>query len=389
MGFSVEGKSGAARLFGASLLCIMALDQSSLADADLSGRAKWTNVRESGAACNGYDDDTLAFRRAIASAPVGGVVFVPPGRCVLSDTIIIGGGHPVSIVGSGIGSQILEKSDKTLLSLQNVNAVMVRDLSFVSAATSPNAALVELTNSHHNRIDNVTMLGGYYGLHLKGSLLNTIVDLRTGTNFEVVPASTNKAWVFAEPFNNISANANTFLAPVLEGGGNGIVLMDNAGQGSMNILGGSIEGVTGVALTFQNTFLPSSVSGVHFEKNKIADIVVQAASNIRISSIVSSMPIQLNGDARNVTISDSVAQSVYIDMGDARYPLGSGAKRITLQNITACWTNNKLDIKPLPTLDPDIGMPDGPSSPVIINPQTSSPRKDILYSNIGNLCNGG
>jgi hypothetical protein len=299
---------------------------------------------------------------------------------------------PVTIKGAGFATQIYSNSGQTLFQLVNVSDAVIRDVYLGSNSTIPGVSLIELVNSHRNQINNVTMLGGYYGVHLKGSLLNTLIDIRSGTNFQgfFAPTSVTNTWVMGEPFNQVSANANTFISPVLEGGTNGIVLTDNAGQGSINILGGTMEGVTGTALTLQTTFLPSSVTGTHFEANGIADIVIQASSNIHISSVVSNMPINLLGDSRNVKISDSVAQTISIDMGDSRYPLGTGAKRIILENITACWASNSLGISPAPTLDPNFGMPDGPSSPQIPNPMAPGAlRKDIIYTNIGSLCGGG
>ena len=74
---------------------------------------------------------------------------------------------------------------------------------------------IKLTNSHRMRIDNVSMLGSYYGLHLNGALPNTMVDLRSGVNFQsnfyTNGFSQNQFWVYGERFNGIAANANTFV----------------------------------------------------------------------------------------------------------------------------------------------------------------------------------
>jgi len=346
-------------------------------------------VIQFGAKGDGVNDDTAAFSAAIKRVAAGGLVIIPQGTFKISSTIVIT--KPVTIVGSGFSTQIYSSSDQTLFQLSNVNNAAIRDLYLGSKSTAAGVSLIELVNSHRNQINNVTLLGGYYGLHLKGSLLNTITDLRSGINIGgfFAPTSATNTWIMAEAYNNISANANTFIAPVLEGGTNGIVLTDGNGQGSLQVLGGTIEGVSGTGLVLQNTFLPSSITGTHFEANGVGDIVLQEANNIRISSIVSSMPINLIGDTRNVSITDSVAQTIHIDMGNYNYPLGTGAKRILLQNVTACWAASKLDIIPAPSLDPTIGMPNGPSSPAITNPQNGAPRQDIIYNNIGSYCGGG
>jgi Pectate lyase superfamily protein len=357
-----------------------------------------TNVRRFGAIGDGYADDTRAFLQAIAEAHEHGLVFLPEGKFRLSSTIVIT--KPVKIVGTGFSTQIYNNNNQTLFQLVNVNNVEIRDLYLGSSSTQSGVSLIELVNSHHNQINNVTMLGGYYGLHLKGSLLNTVIDMRSGANFGGFFAKTSitNTWVMGEPYNQISANANTFIAPVLEGGVNGVVMTDNTAQGSIHIFGGTMEGITGTALTFQKTGLNSSITGVHFESNGV-DIVTQAASNIRISSIVSVTPGQINllGDTRNVSITDSIANNISIDIGDAVYPgaslgagSGTGAKRIILQNITTCVSNPSV-ISPAPTGDPYFGgQPNGPSSPMIPNPaEGGAPRKDIIYTNIGRVCGGG
>jgi len=133
---------------------------------------------------------------------------------------------------------------------------------------------------------------------------------------------------------------------VLEGGVNGIWLIDSNSEGSLNIVGGTIEGLGiicncgGVALKLNSTGLPSSITGTHFEANYGADVVLQKASNVRFSAIFSDKQISLYGDTRNVTISDTMAQNIFIDIGDGAYTtapgIGTGAKRIILQNITTC-----------------------------------------------------
>jgi hypothetical protein len=346
------------------------------------------NIRNHGAKCDGINDDTSAFRQAINDAPFGGIVFVPAGKCVVSETLVINSTHLVSIVGDGVGSQIFQRADKTLLRLTGVNALMIKNLFLGSAATAPGTALIELNNSHHNRIDNVTMLGSSYGLHLYGSLLNTIVDLRSGINFGNLffadsKVSTNQYWVYAErnPTTNISANANTFIAPALEGGTNGIVLTDTNGQGSLQIVGGTIEGVTGIGLQFQGTFLPSSITGIDFEDNG-QDIVINNSSNIRLSAINSvsgfsnnmQKPniVSLTGDTRNVQISDSSIDSITV---------AYTTKRIVLQNITFGLASGAYSSVSL-TLPPTIIPPNSPTNPF------PEPIATITAANVGNYAAG-
>ncbi len=215
---------------------------------------------------------------------------------------------------------------------------MIKDLFLGSAATAAGTALIKLTNSHHMRIDNVTMLGSYYGLHLSGSLLNTMVDLRSGINFgntffAAGLVSANQYWVFGERFSNISANANTFIAPVLEGGVNGIWIKDTQAEGSVTLVGGSIEGVSGTGLYLEKTFLPSSITGTHFEANGVADVVLAGTFNVRMSAIFSVSKINMITvgafTTKNIQISDSIVEKIHIDPPT---PFANG--RIQLQNIT-------------------------------------------------------
>ena len=246
-------------------------------------------------------DVTGAFQAAVNATPPGGILTIPPGQYQLSATINIT--KPITIVGSGFGTQIFEKSDTTLVRFTGVNNAVLSNMYLGSAAVTAGTSLIELVNSNHNRLDNITLLGSYYGLHLQGSLLNTVIDLRSGTNFQGFFGSTssNKYWIYAEPYKSISANANTFIAPVLEGGVNGISLNDNTGQGSLTITGGTIEGVSGVGLAFNTTFLPSTVTGTHFEANGVSDINIASSSNITLDTILSLKNINITR-GRNILI---------------------------------------------------------------------------------------
>jgi hypothetical protein len=323
------------------------------ARAEDNGHGIRRSVREFGAICDGRHDDTHAFKAAVAAAASGGMLHVPAGKCILNDTIVIK--KNVSIVGTGFASQIYGNSDKTLFQLQGTTNTAIRDLYLGSRSSAPGVSLIKMLNAHRNQINNVTLLGGYYGVHLYGSLLNTFIDLRSGTNFGGFfgATSTNRYWVYAETdpsgitnpaIGRIAANANTFVAPVLEGGTNGIWLDGGGDQGSLTILGGTIEGVTGQALTFKKTFLSSSVTGTHFEANRVADVVIEDSSNIRLSSIVS-VPNPTSPDLANwagINIIDHPVSGLYsltrnIQVSDSmveKMSIPASAKRILLQNIT-------------------------------------------------------
>ena len=345
-------------------------------------------VKLSGAVGDGINDDTLSFQQAFVKAAAGGYVVIPEGHFKLTGTIVIT--KPVIIVGKGFSTQLFVTNNQTMFQFVNVNNSAIRDV-YLGSRFNLTGNLIEFIGGGDNQINNVTMLGSNYGLHLKGSLLNTFIDLRSGTNFQgfFAPTSVNNTWVMAEPnpATGISSNANTFIAPVLEGGTNGIVLSDGNGQGSLHIMGGSIEGVSGTGLSFQNTFLPSSVTGVHFEANGQADIVINNSSNIRLSAIVSvSAPslaynpsiISLTGDTRNVQITDSLISSIVV---------AASTKRIQLQNITFGLGGSYCPFANvnLPVVNPMLpygSIAYGPNNPF------PGPIANITAMNIGNYCAG-
>lgn len=272
----------------------------------------WVNVRDAGAAGDGISDDTDAIRRAILRAPHGGQVMFPAGRYRVTQPIVID--KPLALTGLGRGSQVFQSNPgANLFVLQAVQAASISGLYLGSASTTPGTSLILLENSHHNRIDNVTLLGGYYGVHLRGSLLNALVGVRSGTNFQGFfgAVSTNQYWVYAERFNSISANANTFVHPALEGGTHGIRIEDT-GEGSLFIYGGTIEGVSGWGVSMVGTGLPSVINGVHFEANGLGDIQLQQASRVRVQSVYATKLIEISAVSRNNTVAESLVERITI-----------------------------------------------------------------------------
>ena len=282
-------------------------------------------MTRTGAAGDGRSDDTGAIQRAIGRAPAGGLVLFPPGRYRVTGEIIID--KPVSLAGSGRGSQVYQAANgKSLFVFRNVQAVSVRDLYLGSVATSAGASLIKLVNTHHSRFDQVIMLGGHYGIHLQGSLLNTFTGLRSGTNFGgfFAQTSTNQVWVKAERFNSISANANTFVGAALEGGTNGMLIEDSNSEGSVTLVGGTIEGVARTGLELHGTGLPSVISGVHFEANGTADIKLEQASRTRIEGVFATKLIEIK-KALNTTVENALVERILIDQD---------AVRTRLDNVT-------------------------------------------------------
>lgn len=299
------------------------------------GLRSHTDVREFGARGDGVTDDTTSIQNAIDSTRPGGVVFLPAGNYLISAPLLVS--KRLVIEGDGIGTQVFQMSDFNLLEINNVRGATIRGLYLGSAATAPGTSLVRLLNSHNNRLDEITMLGGHYGIHLQGSLLNTLVNVRSGVNiggFFSGACSVNQYWVYLERHNSISANANTFVAPSLEGGTRGIWMTDSNFEGNLFVYGGTIEGVADTGLFIGGTFLPVMISGVHFEANGIADIHVANAANVTMEGILATKMVLINGldanrPSRNVRVNGSVIDRIEI----GQYAIGTQLTGI-LFNIT-------------------------------------------------------
>jgi hypothetical protein len=285
-------------------------------------------------------DDTQAIDDAIAATQAGGVVYFPPGNYRISGTLAIN--KPLRIKGDGYGSQIYQSTNgRDIFHLTGVNAAILEDPYLGSISSTAGSSLIRLTNTHRSRIENVIMLGSYYGVMFEGSLLNTLVDLKSGINFWgfFAPVSTNQCWVYLERFNSISSNANTFIAPVLEGGTNGIWMNETSSEGNMTVIGGTVEGVTDTGIRLTNSVSPVVLTGLHFEANGTADVAVDGGRNVKIESVLATGNITITGLIRNVNIANSLIDSINIG-SDA---VGTRLNNVTYKLTAAGAINNLAD----------------------------------------------
>jgi hypothetical protein len=288
---------------------------------------------------NPSTDDTAAIRAAILAAPEGGTVLFPAGSYVVRDEIAIT--KRINLQGIGNASQVYQATDgKNLFAFRGgpplasgIQGIYVRDLYLGSWSMTTGTSLLLFENVHRSQVSGLTMVGGYYGLHMRGCLINNINNVRSGTYiggfFGTMRSDLvfkNQCWIFVEAFNSIASNANTFVAPCLEGGTNGIRVEEVAGsnQGNNTILGGSIEAVSGYAVSYKLTGQPNSIIGTHMEGNGLGDVYLDCASRVRIQSVVAGKLIKIDGGCYNTSISDSMVEHIVI---------GAEARRTILTNV--------------------------------------------------------
>lgn len=107
------------------------------------------NARDHGAACNGTTDDTAAIRAGLAAAtarsPVGGVLSLPLGTCVLSDAIAATLSSKLTLLGAGRGATILQWTNPgggmALTYTGQYNAPRIQGVSFHTTRAGGGTAL--------------------------------------------------------------------------------------------------------------------------------------------------------------------------------------------------------------------------------------------------------
>ncbi len=71
----------------------------------LAETLEWVNVRDYGAVGNLATDDTVSIQAAINVCPTLGVVYIPPGQYLLSNTLVLT--KPITVMGAGCAGTVL------------------------------------------------------------------------------------------------------------------------------------------------------------------------------------------------------------------------------------------------------------------------------------------
>ena len=208
-------------------------------------------------------DDYTSIEDAINAAPNGSVVYIPTGNYTVSQPIVVS--KNLAIIGSGTKTQIYQSADEHLFDVTATGQIRMEDMFLGSAATSPGKSLIKLNSLvSHSSFDNIRMQGGYYGIHLYGSLFNTFRSLsNSSTHFG--SCSANQYWVYGEKAGGRSINATTFFHPNLQGGVYGIYMTDSNNEGGVEIVGGLVEAQSAMGIYLQGIRLYFHIQGVHLE----------------------------------------------------------------------------------------------------------------------------
>lgn len=244
------------------------------------------NVCDYGAKGDGVTDSTPGFLRAISKAQKGDHLFIPKGRYVVTEEILVD--KSLYISGQGLHTQIYQASDENLFRLfMSTNYVgcagtRVQDMALGSAATTKGKSLLMFDHSPYNEVRNVAVSGGYYGVYIHGALGNQFYVLRTlFYPYFFKRMARSEAAVCGDVAYGKNVNHTLFYGTKIQGGAKrGIELHATNAEGGIGIYGGLIEGLPGESVYLTGFNVMSSISGLHCEAGNVAG---DAGSNVRLA----------------------------------------------------------------------------------------------------------
>ena len=283
------------------------------------------NVRDYGAAADGTTDDTDAVKATRDACEANEILFFPHGKYYISDVLTIS--NNLCVQGVGPGTQIFMSANDDLLSFTGSGFCSVRDVRLGSAATSADKCLVKLGNRvSHYLIDNVWMIGGYYGIGLYGAMHGLIKGAVQTSSFYRSGTSTNNAWIHGERSGGHSINATKILGTRIQGGVRGIEIIDTNNEVTLTIDGNLIEGMSDAAVYLQGVGQFAKISGLHCESGS-SNIELVNCRNVGISECYLSGGVGISlSNCKRMKISDCYlgqlaadSNCVYVDVEDCAY----------------------------------------------------------------------
>lgn len=292
--------------------------------------------------------ETLEIKQFLDRVPDTATAYFPSGTYRVNDTILID--NPISIVGDGMSTQILQEStnkslflfsgEETKKCINNLSGFKIADMYLGSKADAADTAILDFIFGNRISVENMKLSGGKYAIRLRGSLEMKFTNLSdnggVGNLFfpesePPVKLAISEYFVHAAPLKEDmecltgseseddletrSPNNIVFFSPTIGTSGsskNGIYLTDGKGSGALHIYGGTIQSQIGVGVHLHKASLPSSISGVHFEGNG-RDIFIDNSGNTRVSSIFSDGIVDVGKSSWNTLLESSNIGKFVVD----------------------------------------------------------------------------
>lgn len=325
------------------------------------------NLKDYGAVCDGATNDYAAIMAAHDNAPDGAVIFVRGAVRFTSPLVFT---RRISWVCPGVGDYfkpaLTTAQDAITVTGSSSTLPINMDVNIYGLANCCSNGLV-LRNVHYSNIRATIKVGAAnYSVKLLGCLLSDI-RITSSVNFTVPLAAAGLAakHVFVDFYNAIAHNAN-YHKLLLEGGGSGVTIADQAGQGD-NTWTGTIEGITGAPFTVTGCY-GMRVRDVHLEANS-APSIFTSCNNLRLEGgFALGCPVNLVGC--NGAVIDNWAGGLSVDATSNFTHLAAirfGASDV-LSNLSATTITEQgisLDSSPA-TLNGASGAP--PMENIFFNP---------------------
>ena len=236
----------------------------------------YVNVKSFGAVGDGVTNNYTAFVNAVAAAGVGGRIYVPRGRYLVSsslDNYIIELLQGQTLFGDGAGSVILTTDNRALIAVLGANGandVVVENIRVVGSGKAANLSLQSLIMVYQAKraiIRNVyadscggTGANAYFGGAITVSDINATSPSYQGARIENPILQENGIGIYLSRLGEYT----TVVSPLISNGETGMKIT----AGNYGVIGGDIVGNDlGVELADDNNSGHGTFSGVKINHN--------------------------------------------------------------------------------------------------------------------------